>query len=113
MKQVMAVRTDLGMGTGKVAAQVAHASLMAYEETSERARRAWKGQGQKKIVVKVANKDELLALADRARVAGLPYAVVKDAGHTQLDPGTLTTVGIGPADDEEIDRLTGDHTLYG
>lgn len=112
MKQVMAVRTDLGMTTGKLAAQVAHASLQAYEEAGDRDRRAWKGEGQKKVVVKVNGKEELLEVADRARTAGLPYAVVRDAGHTQLEPGTLTTVGIGPADDEAIDRITGDLTLY-
>lgn len=112
MKQVMAVRTDLGMGIGKIAAQVAHASLMAYEEASQRARSSWKGQGQKKVVVKVDGESQLLELADKARAAGLPYAVVRDAGHTQLDPGTLTTLGIGPADEETIDRITGDLSLY-
>jgi PTH2 family peptidyl-tRNA hydrolase len=113
MKQVMAARTDLGMGRGKLTAQVAHASLQAYEEAGERARTAWKGEGQKKVVVKVSGESELLDVADRARTAGLPYAVVRDAGHTQLEPGTLTTVGIGPTADEEVDRITGNLSLYG
>ena len=112
MKQVMAVRTDLGMTTGKLAAQVAHASLQAYEEAGERTRTAWKGQGQKKVVVKVNGESELLDVADRARTAGLPYSVVRDAGHTQLEPGTLTAAGIGPAPEEDIDRITGDLSLY-
>lgn len=112
MKQVMAARTDLGMGTGKLAAQVAHASLQAYEEADDRTRRAWKGQGQKKVVVKVGSEAELLELADRARMAGLPYALVRDAGHTQLEPGTLTTLGVGPAEDEAIDEITGHLSLF-
>ena len=112
MKQVMAARADLGMGAGKLAAQVAHGSLMAYEETGEGARRSWKGQGQTKVVLKVNGEDELLDVADRARAAGLPYAVVRDAGRTQLEPGTLTVVGIGPAAEEDIDRITGHLSLY-
>ena len=47
MKQVIAARTDLDMGRGKLAAQVAHASLSAYEDTDDRTRTEWKGGGQK------------------------------------------------------------------
>ncbi|MFW5934605.1 MAG: peptidyl-tRNA hydrolase Pth2 [Halolamina sp.] len=112
MKQAIVARTDLGMGTGKLAAQVAHASLSAYEDADERTRRAWKGDGQKKVVLKGSGEDQLFELADRAEREGLPNAVVRDAGHTQLDPGTATTVAIGPGDDEIVDRVTGDLSLY-
>ena len=112
MKQAIVARTDIGMGTGKLAAQVAHASLSAYEDTDERTRKAWKGEGQKKVVLKGSGEDELFELADKARREGLPNAVIRDAGHTQLDPGTATTVAIGPGDDELIDRVTGHLSLY-
>lgn len=111
MKQAIVVRTDLGMGTGKLAAQAAHASLMAYEEAPERERRRWKGENQKKIVLEVGGEAELFELAERARAAGVPNAVVRDAGHTQLEPGTVTTLGVGPDDDEAVDRVTGDLSL--
>ncbi|PSQ19408.1 aminoacyl-tRNA hydrolase [Halobacteriales archaeon QS_8_69_26] len=112
MKQAIAARTDLGMGTGKLAAQVAHASLMAYEDADDRTRRAWKGEGQKKVVLKVDGESQLFELAERAERASLPNAVVRDAGHTQLDPGTVTTLAVGPADEDEVDRITGDLGLY-
>jgi PTH2 family peptidyl-tRNA hydrolase len=112
MKQVIAARTDLGMGRGKLAAQVAHASLMAYEAADDDARRAWKREGQKKIVVKVRGESALRDLAEQAYRAGLPCELVEDAGLTQLEPGTPTAVGIGPAPEREVDRLTGDYTLY-
>ncbi|KPN30376.1 peptidyl-tRNA hydrolase [Halolamina pelagica] len=112
MKQAIVARTDLGMGTGKLAAQVAHASLSAYEDADDRTRRAWKGEGQKKVVLKGSGEDQLFELADRAEREGLPNAVVRDAGHTQLDPGTATTVAIGPGEDEIVDRVTGDLSLY-
>ncbi|HKT22898.1 MAG TPA: aminoacyl-tRNA hydrolase, partial [Nitrososphaerales archaeon] len=56
MKQAIVVRTDLGMGKGKVAAQAAHASLSAAEAARERKPKwydAWKEGGQAKIVLKV------------------------------------------------------------
>jgi len=112
MKQAIVARTDIGMGTGKLAAQVAHASLSAYEDTDERTRKVWKGEGQKKVVLKASGEDQLFELADRAEREGLPNAVIRDAGHTQLDPGTATTVAIGPGEDDVIDRVTGDLSLY-
>ena len=112
MKQAIVARTDLGMGTGKLAAQVAHASLSAYEDADDRTRKAWKGGGQKKVVLKGSGEDELFQLADKAEREGLPNAVIRDAGHTQLDPGTATTVAIGPGEDEIVDRVTGHLSLY-
>jgi PTH2 family peptidyl-tRNA hydrolase len=36
---------------------------------------------------------------------------VRDAGHTVVPTGTLTSLGIGPADAESIDSLTGNLRL--
>ena len=112
MKQAIVARADLGMGEGKLAAQVAHASLMAFQDADRQARSEWKGQGQKKVVLKASGEGELFRLADRAETDGLPHAIVRDAGHTQLDPGTVTALGVGPAADDRIDAVTGDLSLY-
>jgi PTH2 family peptidyl-tRNA hydrolase len=112
MKQAIVARTDIGMGQGKLAAQVAHASLMAYEETATSARKEWKSGGQKKIVLKIDGESDLFDLAEQARREGIPYAVVRDAGHTQLDPGTVTTLAVGPADETQVDTVTGKLSLY-
>jgi PTH2 family peptidyl-tRNA hydrolase len=112
MKQAIVARADLGMGRGKLAAQVAHASLQAYEATDDRTAKTWKGDGAKKVVLKVEDERSLLDLADEARAQGLPHAVVRDAGHTQLDAGTVTALGIGPGDETIIDRVTGDLSLF-
>ena len=112
MKQAIVARRDLKMGEGKLAAQVAHASLSAFQDASRRARKKWKGKGQKKVVLAGDSENQLFELADRAEAEGLPYAIIRDAGHTELEPGTVTTLAIGPARDESIDRITGDLSLY-
>jgi PTH2 family peptidyl-tRNA hydrolase len=112
VKQTIAVRADLGMGTGKLAAQVAHAALSAYEDTGKRAANEWKGSGQQKVVLKVNGESTLFELADTADREGLPHAVIRDAGRTQLDPGTVTALAVGPGPDDTVDRVTGDLPLY-
>jgi peptidyl-tRNA hydrolase, PTH2 family len=105
LKQVIVVRTDLKMGKGKLAAQVAHAAVSAADKSRYKA--DWTSQGQQKAVVKVSGEKELLGVLSRARDAKLATALIEDAGHTQLEPGTKTCVGIGPAPEGEIDRITG------
>ena len=103
-------RADLKMGKGKTAAQVAHASLAAAEEAMVKREEwfvEWKASGQKKIVVKVQSEGELRELLKKARAARLPAALIQDAGLTQLEPGTSTCLGIGPAPDDELDTITG------
>ena len=67
-KQVIVIRTDLGMSKGKIAVQVAHAAVSAVEQARRHQLtwlRAWLREGQKKVVVKVPGSEELLALFDR------------------------------------------------
>ena len=56
-KQVIIVRKDLGMSCGKIAAQVAHAGIMAMERASKfdmQAVTEWKEKdGQIKVILKV------------------------------------------------------------
>ncbi|UCG37019.1 MAG: peptidyl-tRNA hydrolase [Candidatus Bathyarchaeota archaeon] len=113
-KQVIVVRTDLGMGKGKVAAQVGHAAITAAEETRRRCPdwlRAWMNEGQRKVVVKVKGLDELLGLQQKAMRLKVPHSLVTDRGRTQLPPNTVTCLGIGPAPQEKMDRITGDLKL--
>ncbi|MFB6196784.1 MAG: peptidyl-tRNA hydrolase Pth2, partial [Halobacteriaceae archaeon] len=106
MKQAIVVRSDLGMGTGKLAAQVAHASLQAFQRASTAVQNTWTNEGATKVVLQVEGEDELMELATRARTSDIPHATVKDAGRTQLAPGTRTALGIGPAPDEDVDTVT-------
>ena len=110
LKQVIIVRKDLKMGIGKTAAQVAHASILS----SEKARtknidwfKWWFDFGQPKIILKVNSLKELEEINEKGRFHNLPTAIVRDAGLTQLDPGTATCVGIGPAPTHLINIITG------
>lgn len=112
MKQVIAVRTDLGMSKGKLAGQVAHAAVRAtYDVERDEDIESWEDIGAPKIVVKVKSESEINSLSQKAEEKNIPYSVIQDLGHTELDPDTTTTIGIGPAENEEIDNITGDLSL--
>ncbi len=107
-KLVVVVRTDLGMGRGKLAAQVAHAAVVAALAAQGRpAFRAWLRDGQPKVVLRVSDGDQLSAVAVAADDAGLPVHVIRDAGRTQLEPGTPPCCAIGPAGNGRVDAVTG------
>jgi PTH2 family peptidyl-tRNA hydrolase len=109
-KQTIVVRADLGMGKGKLAAQCSHASLSAYKAVARSnpdVARDWEEGGQMKIVLKVSGEDELLDFFRRGKAAGIPCELIRDAGHTQIEPGTLTCFGAGPWEERELDRVFG------
>ena len=51
---------------------------------------------QTKVAVKVTSEEELLGVQKKAQELGIPCYVVADAGHTQIEAGSLTVCGIGP-----------------
>ncbi len=109
VKQVVVVRTDLGMGRGKIAAQVGHACVLGAERVRE-SHPEWFSEwwaGQEKVVVKVPGIRELQDVKRHAAESGLPWSEVTDAGHTQVAPGTTTCISIGPAPEDMVDRITG------
>nr|CDS29150.1 peptidyl tRNA hydrolase 2 mitochondrial [Hymenolepis microstoma] len=115
LKLVLVVRTDLGMTKGKVAAQCSHATLGCYQKAVEQCpevTEAWESTGQMKIVLQVPDYHSLTRLRESACDIGLPNCIVFDAGHTQVLPGTATVLGIGPADCDLIDTITGHLKLY-
>ncbi|MDG6974242.1 MAG: peptidyl-tRNA hydrolase [Nitrososphaerota archaeon] len=101
------------MGKGKIAAQAAHASLSAAEMAQRKPAwyEVWKEEGQAKVVLRTQSEAELRELFQRAKRAGLPAALVEDRGLTQVEPGTVTCLGIGPGPDGEIDAITGNLRL--
>ena len=108
-KQVIVARTDLKMGKGKIAAQCCHASIEAFRKTVKKnpdEAQAWLDEGQAKIVLKIESEKELIELFMQVKNL-IPASLITDAGHTQIEPGTKTCLGIGPAKETEIDKFTG------
>lgn len=106
MKQVILVNEALSLPRGKLAAQVAHASIASFLSSNASAQKEWLQCGMPKVVLATASEEELLDCYQEAKDAGLPAQMIKDAGRTVVASGTLTCIGIGPATAAEIDKIT-------
>jgi len=107
---VLVVNMDLGMKTGKIAAQCAHAAVGVYSYLIKRKPHIlepWASQGQAKIALRAPNLDDIHALEKKARDIGLPTYIVQDAGRTQVEPGSETVLAIGPGPVDVVDSVTG------
>lgn len=105
-KQVIVVRKDLKLSAGKTAAQVAHASVGAMQKAGKAVVQAWEDEGAKKVVLKVEGLSRLMELKREAAARKMPVFAVADAGLTQVESGTVTCVGIGPAEECRVDEVT-------
>jgi peptidyl-tRNA hydrolase, PTH2 family len=132
IKQVIVVRNDLKMRKGKLASQVAHASLACilnklrgvvkndpyleekftactflFEEQEYIWLRETDDSKFTKIVLKVESEEELLEIYNKAKEKGLNCSLIKDAGNTFFKEPTYTTLGIGPDYSEILEEITG------
>ena len=130
VKQVIVVRKDLNMRKGKIAAQVAHASIkvfldrkvtwkpsampmgrhMIIDMTPEM--EEWASESFTKIVVGVDSESELYEIANKAKDNNIPFAIIVDNGFTEFHGNRTTTcVAIGPDISYKIDQITGELKL--
>ena len=100
----MVVRTDIKMGKGKIAAQCCHAAIGAYKQADKAKIRKWENEAYAKVVLNYN-------LRELARANGVAYYLVTDAGRTQLPKSTVTVLGLGPDEDDVLDKITGDLKL--
>ena len=111
-KQAILIRDDLKLPKGKACSQSAHAAVEAVLKSDKEMIKKWRSQGMKKIVLKVKDMKELLAFNQRAKDEGIITAVITDAGHTTVDPGTTTCMAIGPDSEEKIDLIVKELKLF-
>jgi PTH2 family peptidyl-tRNA hydrolase len=105
-KQVIVVRSDIKMSLGKTAAQIAHASLSSCKKADKKVLEKWEREGAKKVVLKVNTLKELLEIYEKVKKEKISCFLVRDAGKTQLKPGTVTCLGVGPDKEDKIDKIT-------
>ncbi len=110
-KQCLIIRNDIKMSCGKKCAQIAHASVSAFDKSGTQVKKAWHAEGQKKVVLKVQNERDLYELKSIAEAADIAAVLIRDAGMTEIPPGTVTALGLGPALSEELDRITSNLSL--
>lgn len=130
-RQMLVVRKDLKMRTGKAIAQGSHAAMGGVtrgpgahiRETPQGQRElvvpldddlyAWLTGRFKKVCVYVTSEAELLALHEKAVAAGMRACLIQDAGLTEFKGvPTYTVLSLGPHPKARLDPLTGHLPLY-
>lgn len=124
IKQVIVVRKDLNMRKGKIAAQVAHASMKFLVDNNESKNgkqlhvslsieeAAWIAGSFAKVVVSVDSENELRDLMLKAEIDGVEVHHIIDSGKTEFhDVPTLTCAAFGPDRSDLIDKITGNLKL--
>lgn len=135
-KQVIVARRDLRMPSGKLAAQVAHASIKVfldigtwidnYQSNRENepfnkfefpkvseAMEYWMRESFPKAVLGIDSEMDIEILYAEAQRAGLPCSKIIDTGRTVYNgEHNLTCIAIGPAERSVIDKITGHLPLY-
>lgn len=126
IKQVIIVREDLNMPLGKLAGQTAHASMLFVLKHMDMSRfenidsifdkielkftkyqKSWFiDKLNKKVILKVKNEEEMLAIAYKAKEMFIETHVLTDAGLTVFKEPTRTCVAIGPDLSDKIDKIT-------
>lgn len=114
-KMVLVVRKDLNMSVGKVASQCSHAAIAIYKRLlagNPNLLADWEREGQKKVVVYCNSEAELNELEKKAVSISVPCQTIRDAGRTEIAPGSKTILAVlGP--DYIVDQVTGGlHLLH-
>ena len=112
LKQIILVRTDIKMSSGKIAAQVAHGAVEAVLKSDSSIVSKWRQAGMKKITLKVNSQRDLYKYLQDAKDFQFTTALIKDAGRTQIPAGTPTVLAIGPDDEDKIDSITGELKIF-
>ena len=136
-KMMIVMRRDLKMRKGKIAAQAGHACIdailmalkkeerlddiitdengitLSTDKGGETPLTAWFEHGCAKICVYVDSEQELMTVAEKARIKGIIASVITDAGLTEFHGvPTKTCLALEPLYEKDANELTGELSLY-
>ena len=113
LKQVFIINSDLKMGKGKIAVQVAHGEVfymeLAFDEGNLRPENynSWRNDDDelmKKVVLK-ATEDQIHEIVGELCFQKIWCSVVHDRGLTQVPEDSLTCLVVEPLPEEQCDKL--------
>jgi len=116
-KLLICVNCSVQMSAGKMAAQVGHGAEVATQFKAirfllDRTRRRhyihWLHTGRTKIVVAVRDEDHMVHVRQLAQRRKIPTRIIRDAGKTEIQRGTITVLALGPYRSEDLDLVAGD-----
>jgi len=111
--QAIVVRKDIEIPKGKLAVQVAHASVGAMMSQEDLILQyEWFDEGQRKIVFKVNNLNDLYDIKALADERDIPNYMVEDFACTVFKEPTVTCIGLGPVSIRKMNEITKDLRLY-
>lgn len=114
MKQVIVINSGLELSKGKWMAQAGHAAVQGAWKVFEKKPEVfekWRSEGQKKVVLQT-DEEGLSKIKEKAGRVGAPFVEVRDAGLTEVEPGTLTCVCLGPGEGEALNKIVGSLPLF-
>jgi PTH2 family peptidyl-tRNA hydrolase len=119
-KVVTCMRSDLNMRKGKMIAQGQHGiqymildNLFVEADPTKSPRtpgvifQEWLHGDHTKITCKVTSLAQVYAIAKAAAAAGIPGYIVEDLGKTDVPALSVTCLVLGPAAEEDLDKITG------
>ncbi|XP_065338758.1 probable peptidyl-tRNA hydrolase 2 isoform X2 [Cloeon dipterum] len=115
-KMVFVINVELDMTPGKIAAQVAHASLALHRKLQYMCSAGtdiltqWEESGEKTVVLKCNNYPELKRIHEKADSMNVANCIIHDAGRTQVAPNSATVIGLFGSE-KDLDEITGSLSL--
>eukprot|EP00877_Chromochloris_zofingiensis_P006314 jgi/Chrzof1/1936/Cz10g27030.t1 len=114
-KMVMVVRKDLGWNRQKTTVMCAHICLAMFKKLYKGRHpylTAWENVKGPKVILRVEDEEQLMAVYDAAKSAELPtHRMVESMGDPSDPHRTVSILAVGPAPSEAINKITAEYPL--
>ena len=104
---------SLGMSPGKMAAQVAHAAVIASDKSNPEMRNAWNEYGfYTKLVMEARDSNHLETIMKYLSERNIRSWIIIDEGRTEIKKHTLTALGVEIVDKDIKGEIFKSFDLY-